>query len=142
MVVKKQITNFFSVFYKKFIGSFTNSKRLVPVLVIIIVALSGVAYYFYTESSILKRDPNKAILEETDKIVAEISKLIVLPEGEVPTLATVANPEALRNQPFFSKAKRGDRVLIYSSARKAILYDQKNNKIIEVAPINIGEPPK
>jgi len=142
MIPFQQIKKVLPVFYKKLSGNITKSKRLVPTLVIVIIAVSGLAYYFYAESSALKKDPNKATLDETDKIVAEVSKLMVLPQGEVPTLATVANPEALRNQSFFLQAKRGDRVLIYTNARKAILYDQKNHKIIEVAPVNIGEPSK
>ena len=65
---------------------------------------------------------------------------MVLPSEE-PTIATVSNIEALRSQPFFANAKNGDRVLIYVNARKAVLYDPVNNKIVEATPINIGNPP-
>ena len=41
---------------------------------------------------------------------------------------------------FFSKAKVGDKVIIYTNARKAILYDPVAGKIVEVAPVNIGTP--
>ena len=68
-----------------------------------------------------------------------VGKLIVLPEGEQPTVATVSDAESLREQPFFAQAKNGYKVLIYTNARKAILYDPLSNKIVDVAPLNIGE---
>ncbi|KKT87549.1 MAG: hypothetical protein UW89_C0024G0001, partial [Parcubacteria group bacterium GW2011_GWB1_45_10] len=33
----------------------------------------------------------------------------------------------------------GDKVLIFSTSQKAILYDPVNDIIVEVAPINIGQ---
>ena len=115
-------------------------KYAVQILVAVAVVSFGSAYYFYSEYSALKQNPNKLVQEETSKLVARVSKLIVLPEGETPTVATVAEPEKLQNQPFFAKAKKGDRVLIYTNARKALLYDPESNRIVEVAPINIGQP--
>ncbi|OGM96165.1 MAG: hypothetical protein A3B86_02555 [Candidatus Yanofskybacteria bacterium RIFCSPHIGHO2_02_FULL_38_22b] len=118
------------------------SKKLTSALVVAVVLVSGLAYYFYSQYSDLKENPNKITQEETAKIVGRVSKLMVLPEGETPTLATVSDPEKLQTQPFFAKAKKGDKLLLYANARKAILYDLENNKIVEVAPINIGEPNK
>src|SRR3989338_3919579 len=112
---------------------------LVHFLFIVVIVASGSAYYFYNQASGLKKDPNKTAREETDKLVAQVGKLIVLPEGEVPTIATVSDPDKLKDQPFFARAKTGRKVLIYTNARKALLYDPENHKIIEVAPINIGD---
>lgn len=70
----------------------------------------------------------------------EVGKLIDLPTGEEPTLATVTGIEKLRSQPFFQRAKNGDKVLIYAQARKAYLYDPVAKKILDVAPINPGTP--
>jgi hypothetical protein len=73
---------------------------------------------------------------EIQELVSKVSKLIVLPENEEPTVATVTDPEKLSSQDFFSSAQTGDKVLIYASAQKAILYRPSEGKIIEVAPIN------
>lgn len=113
-------------------------KHAVSILVVAVLAAGGSSYYFYKEASTLKKDPNKVAREEAAKLVAQVSKLIVLPEDETPTVATVSDPEKLKDQPFFARAKTGDKVLIYTNAKKALLYDVENNKIVEVAPINIG----
>src|SRR3989338_6828424 len=107
-------------------------KYTVQILVAVAVVAFGSAYYFYSEYSALKQNPNKLAQEETSKLVAQVGKLIVLPEGEAPTVATVSDPEKLKDQPFFARAKKGDRVLIYTNAKKAILYNPENNKIVEV----------
>lgn len=113
-------------------------KQAVTILVVLTLASAGAAYYFYTEATALKNDPDKVTREETESLVAKVGKLIVLPDGETPTIATVADPEKLKDQAFFARSKKGDKVLLYANAKKAILYDEENNKIVEVAPINIG----
>ncbi|MBP9669332.1 MAG: hypothetical protein KBE09_03515 [Candidatus Pacebacteria bacterium] len=74
-------------------------------------------------------------LAQVDDLVAEVGRLIVLPENEVPTVATVTEPEKLKDQLFFANAKMGDKVLLYTEAKKAYLYDPVAKKLIEVAPI-------
>ncbi len=69
-----------------------------------------------------------------------MGRLITLPEGEEPTVATITDIEKLKDQTFFQKAKNGDKVIIYTNAKKAILYDPIARKIIDVAPVNIGTP--
>lgn len=121
---------------------------IIGVLIVLFLVIAGTAYSFYNQLQsvknqlqTIKQDPQKVAKEEAKAIVAEVGQLIVLPEGEDPVIATVADPERLKDQLFFANAKLGDRVLIYPNAKKAILYDPVANKIIEVAPLNIGTPP-
>jgi len=79
--------------------------------------------------------PNAAA-NQSVKIIAAVGKLIVLPTDETPTIAVVTDPSKLQDQPFFSDAKQGDDVLIYTKSGKAILYDPTINKVIGMAPIN------
>ncbi|MEX1997852.1 MAG: hypothetical protein WEA04_04235 [Candidatus Andersenbacteria bacterium] len=76
--------------------------------------------------------------EEVKQLVEEVGKLIVLPEGEDPTVATITDKERLQDVPFFSKAENEDKVLIYVNARKAFLYRPSTQKIIEVATLNLN----
>jgi len=128
----------------------SNSARFMKILpwagivVVLLVAgiVGGMQYKkvqkLNQQVSELKKNPQQAAEDQTNEIIAKVGKLIVLPEDERPTLATVTDPAALKEQPFFAKAEVGDKVLIYTNARKAILYSERDNKIKEVAPINIG----
>jgi len=100
--------------------------------------MSGTAVYFYYKVSVLKASPNAAAEKEAADIVARVGKLILLPEGETPTVASVNDPAKLKDQPFFARAKAGDKVLLYQSSGRAYLYDPSANKILEVAPIILG----
>ncbi|MDP3697458.1 MAG: hypothetical protein Q8R55_05580 [Candidatus Taylorbacteria bacterium] len=119
-----------------------NFKKHSLIIFLAVAALTagGAAYYFYEQLSALKNDPGQMAKVETDKLVARVGKLIILPEGETPTIATVADPNKLAGQLFFGKAKKGDKVLIYAGAKKAVLYSPEENKVVEVSPINIGSP--
>ena len=117
------------------------SILLFPALLIVFVVTAGAAVYFYLQVVELKKTPQVLAQQEVQTVVDKVSRLIVLPEGETPTIATVQDPEKLKDQPFFNKAQKGDKVLIYTNAKKAILYSPTTNKIVEVAPINIGNTP-
>ncbi len=108
------------------------------VLQIIAVLAVILAVYFYLQLRELKKSPSVAAQQEVTSLVAKVGRLVVLPEGETPTVATVSDPEALKDQTFFANAVKGDKVLIYAQAKKAFLYSVSMNKIIEVAPLNIG----
>jgi hypothetical protein len=119
-----------------------NKRRILPILLFIaLVATSSMAVYFYLQTVKPKKTPQELAQQEVKDIVAKVSLLIVLPEGETPTIATVTDPKLLKDQAFFSKAQKGDQVLIYTNAKKAILYNPTTNKIVDVAPVNIGNTP-
>lgn len=117
-----------------------NMKRFLPLIVVIVFVVSIVGNVLLFRSvSALKADPEKQAREEMLELVEVVGKLIVLPADEEPTIATVAEPEKLKEQAFFANASVGDKVLLYTTAKKAILFNPTTGKIVEVAPINIGE---
>lgn len=129
------------VFVKKFNLLKLNKKfasRINIILLVLFLSVSALAVYFYIQFNEIRKNPQKVAEEQALQLVSEVSKLIVLPEDEDPSIATVSDPEQLAGQPFFSKAKKGDKVLIYTNAQKAILYDPVAKKIIDIAPLNIG----
>lgn len=82
----------------------------------------------------------KSSAVEVQKIVAEVGKHLVLPAGEVPTMAAVSDLSKLKGQPFFERAELGDIVLIYATTRRAVLWRPTAQKIIEVSAINLPAP--
>ncbi len=134
MTVKIKYKNMFEKYNNK-----ENSKsKLYIILCLLVLGFGSTTIYFYRQFYNLKNNPQRIAEQEANAVVAEVAKLLVLPEGEIPTVATVADPEKLSGQVFFAKAKKGDKVLIYANARKAILYDPVAKKIVEVSPLNIG----
>jgi hypothetical protein len=117
-------------------------KKLTSILIAVTLLSVIVSTYYYTkykEVSNLIQNPSVAGERERDKIVQQVSTLINLPSDEVPTLATVSEVEKLRDQPFFKNARNGDKVLVYATNRKAIMYRPEAHKIIEIAPIAIND---
>lgn len=111
-------------------------------LIFVIVGLVGSSYYFfnqYKKTQLLLNNPTLAAKEETKKITDQVSKLMVLPAKEEPIVVTVLDKNKLKDQDFFKKAENGDKVIVYSVSKQAILYRPSINKIIQVAPLNLGE---
>lgn len=111
-------------------------QHIVLVLVLLVLGLGATTYYFYQKST---NTEQAETAKEVKSLVGAIGKLTLLPSDETPTVATVSDPEALKDQSFFVGAIKDDKVLIYSNAKKAILYRPSIKKIINIAPLNLGE---
>ncbi len=112
-------------------------KKIFPFLVLIIILASlSTAGYFYWQLDNFKKNPNAVTENENRKLVEDIGRIILLPKDEDPTVATVTDPSKLSDQVFFANAKVGYKVLVYSLAKKAIMYDPISKRIIEVGPIS------
>lgn len=118
-----------------------KSYLIIALLVVVIGVGGGLGYHQYDKVKKENKrlsDPQASAAAETERIKSEVSKLIDVPQDEQPTIASVVDASKLNNQAFFAKAQNGDRVLMYAKAKKAILYRPSSKKIIEVAPINLG----
>lgn len=113
-------------------------KYFMPIITIFAL---GLAVFMYFQIMQMRKSPQAAAIKETKEVVAKVSKLVALPADETPTIATVSDPEALKDQAFFKNALKGDKVLIYTNAKKAILYSVTTDKILDIAPLNIGNAP-
>lgn len=122
--------------------SLMQNKIIIAGSVTALVVLAAVpSVYFYRQYRGAQQklaNPTQYAQEEAKLIREKVGKLMELPTDEEPTIATVTDAAKLAEQPFFAKAQNGDRVLIFTNAKKAVLYRPSTNKIIEVAPVNIG----
>lgn len=120
---------------------FAPNKAFLPILVVLLIAAAASSYYFYNQyqkTQKLLKNPTQAAKEEITGLVSQVGKVIELPKGEQPIVATVSDKNKLKGQPFFARAENGDKVLIYTGLKKAILFRPATDKVIEVAPVNIN----
>ncbi len=109
------------------------------IILVVIIGLGVTSVYFYKKSKNPVLNQEQATIIETNALVKEIGKLMLLPEGETPTVAVVSDEATVRKtNEFFVHAKNGYKILIYTNAKKAILYDPIEKKIINAGPISIG----
>jgi len=87
------------------------------------------------ESDEVKKEAQ--VKKEVEGYVKKISTVMILPTG-LPTVATVADAEKLKQQPFFKEAINGDKVLIYTDSKRAILYRPSIEKVIDVTTLVEG----
>lgn len=66
-----------------------------------------------------------------------ISKLMILPKDEEPTLANVADKTQLRDKFLAAHSENGDQVLIYPKSQMAIIYRSSINKIVAVGSVTV-----
>jgi hypothetical protein len=82
--------------------------------------------------NVSKAEEAKILKEMTEKV----GKLLILPKGEEPVMATITDAAALiKEQPFYAGSKNGDVVLMYQKALKAIIYSPERDIIVNVGPI-------
>jgi len=109
---------------------------------ILVIGLAGVCVYFFvqyrTVNSELRASKDPKI--DLQLTIDRVKHHVLLPTNEIPTVATVSNVEALKSQAFFANAKNGDKVLVYTNAKKAYLYDPVADIVVEVGPIVITPP--
>jgi hypothetical protein len=112
-------------------------KVRIILIVVVLVALGALVSTFFLWSELRgAHSAQQGGEEELSALIEEIGKTIVLPD-ETPTLATVSDPEKLRDQAFFARSQEGDKVLIYTQSRKAILWRPSIKKIIEISPLSV-----
>jgi hypothetical protein len=112
------------------------------VSVLVVLGLAGAAGYFFWQYNNLKNNPNLAAQETTQRLVGKVSQLYAVPGDEQPTVAQVQDKEKLKDQSFFSKAENGDYILIYTNNKLALLYREKEDKLINVGPVSISSDQK
>lgn len=103
---------------------------LVVVIILILAFWGGYSY-----GQLEKTKNNIKDSENSSMLIDRVSSLYLVPKGEVPTIATVSDPQAVKEKSFFTLSEKGDKVLIFTSIGKAILYRPSIDKIVEVISV-------
>jgi len=110
-------------------------KIVIIIFLIVGIYFTGMIIYKKIKSNSYKL--NVGDQDAANQIIKKASKLMELPNNEIPKVASVLDKDKLKDYPFFESAKNGDKLLIYSGAMKVILYRESSNKIIGIAPLYV-----
>ncbi len=121
----------------------TGTKKREKVAIVLLAVMAGLGL-LASGLLYLQHDHDQKIINaagvtsqiEAGEVIGKVSKLMVLPPHEVPSVATISDAGKLPRQKFFARAKNGDKVLIYARAKTAILYDPEKGIIVAVSPLN------
>ena len=114
------------------------TKRLPWVFVAVFAVISMFLLSQYNDAKAKLASPQASVTaaSQVSDTLGKVAKLAIVPTNEAPTVATVANAAKLKGQSFFSNAKDGDKVIVYSQAKEAILYRPSTNQIVIIAPVS------
>lgn len=116
----------------------TTYKLLLGLVVVVLVGAGG-WWAFNTQSSddlsnLSANAGEKLTDSQVQTVIARVSKFMVVPSYEKPSVVVLRNvAELAAQQPFYRDAKDGDVLIVYST--RAIVYDVKANKLVSVSPI-------
>lgn len=112
--------------------------KLVLAALAVVVMAGLVAVLVFQQVEIRRLNDPVAAAEQAKADAArlrdKVSKIQQVPD-ETPTLATVQDADKLKEQEFFKDAKSGDKVLIFTNAKKAFIYRESENRVINSGPI-------
>ncbi len=101
--------------------------------------VAGVSFFFYRrrqERLYQFQNLEAYATQEAESLKVEVGEFVMLPD-ELPTIATVTDPSLLQDEVFFQKAQSGDKVLLFTEAKKAYLYRPSEKRVIDFTILNI-----
>lgn len=113
----------------------TTTKFFKIILLLISYAIVAFVVWKYTLKTQQSAEYQQAQAQkQVEMIIKKVQQLAVLPTDETPQIAVIQDVDALKkNQDFFTDAQNGDKILVYAQARKAIIYREEENKIVNIA---------
>lgn len=106
-------------------------KRLLAVAAAtLLIAGAGFWYFVYRQAD---------SAAENQQLIQQVSRLALVPQGETPSVTTVVDEQKV-NQEFLRSAKKGDKVLLYFQAGRAVVYRPDTGQIINMGPLETPKP--
>lgn len=115
-----------------------STRRNLTIL-LFAVLLVGFVYYF-SQYQKLSKSSTQISKEKTEALLKEVSKVAILPNDPNVQVATVTDINKLKGQAFFSTAQNGDVILIFPTAKEAILYRPSIRKIVSISQLSSTQP--
>lgn len=126
----------------------TKNKFLWFLVVVILVALAGGLVFLYTKYSETKKEVEKLSTvqgqqelskTQTQELLGEMRKIIIMPTNEDPVVATITDINQLKDKEFYKDAQNGDRVVVFANAKKAYIYSPERKLIVNVGAFQLDQ---
>lgn len=112
-------------------------KKTVLVVVLVLVVSGFIYNYLDTKNKLSLLESNSsATTSQDNEIVQKIRKYFDLPNEE-PEVKTVGDTSQLSKDEFFTRAKKGDKVIVFKQAKRAMLFRPSTGKVIEYTVVNL-----
>ena len=121
-----------------------NINKPILILIVLLVVAVGLGIFFFVKYKNVVNDPKTAVTEkykqESNLVLENLKKIILIENTESPTIARVEEPEKLKqkNRDFYKNVQAGDYLIVFPN--KAIIYRNSTNQIINIAPITTESP--
>ncbi len=114
------------------------AKRLPWTVAVVLALISLFLFSQYNDAKAKLRAPaqSAAVAKQVSDTLTKVGRIAVLPTDEKPSVVTVSDASKLQSQSFFAHAKDGDKVIVYTKAKEAILYRPSTNQIVTIAPVS------
>jgi hypothetical protein len=112
------------------------TKIILIIYIVLSLAAIGFLGFKYWEltnkKAVFSGDAN------VDKILANLKEHMVLPENETPVIVPVKEADQMdQSQSFYQGIQDGDYLVIFSEAKKAIIYRYTEDKIVNISTVFI-----
>lgn len=78
----------------------------------------------------------KIIKQGYTDLLERLGRHMFLPADETPVVATITDIKSLsQGRPFYQNAQNGDKVIIYTGSKMAIIYNPTADKIVNIGPV-------
>jgi hypothetical protein len=112
-------------------------KSTLAIVIVLFLIIIGGAYYYWTQTN--KVQTIEPTVAEVKAVLTQLQKHMVLPTDEDPQIGRIDDPiEAAKVQPFVAGAQKGDLLIVYVKAHKAIVFSPARDLIINVGPVSVG----
>jgi len=118
-----------------------GSSVFVGLVIGVIIGVGGLWTWNHYSTKSAQDMVSQANQAQVADLITKVGKLVILPTGEEPVVATINDAASLiKQQAFYSGAVNGDVVLVYQKSAKAIVYSPSRNMIVNVGPVIMQNP--
>ncbi|HYF04616.1 MAG TPA: LytR C-terminal domain-containing protein [Patescibacteria group bacterium] len=120
-------------------GSRFSPKIIIAIIIVLVLA--GAGYWVYTgqagSADGAEETSDSTPASTNEEVLAKLSKIYVVPEGEVAQVRNAGEVmQSLADKSILGNAQESDKLIIYNSAGKVIVYRPSTNQVVNILPLN------